>query len=173
MKMGIKRLYLLTALLLVMVVATTACHTTQTQARLPAPQANAPAMGPVLAELPRTIPEPVSPPASRVSQDPVADLIASAEKEYRGGEERFKAGDLEEAKRSFDRAADLLLQSPADIRSDERVEHELERVLEGVNRPELASLQSDNAGAKPKAERQSSGGSRAEGHAFRAAAHAH
>ncbi len=53
------------------------------------------------------------------------------EKEYQGGEENFKAGDLEAAKRSFDRAADLILQSPADVRSDERVEHELERVLEG------------------------------------------
>ena len=83
-------------------------------------------------------------PVVQAKQDPVTDLIADVEKEYQGGEENFKAGDLEAAKRSFDRAADLILQSPAEVRSDERVEHELERVLEGVNRPELAALQSDN-----------------------------
>ena len=152
--MGIKRLDLLTAVLLVMVLATTACHTKQTKARLPVPQANAPAMGPTLAELPKNIPEEpaVSTQATQAKQDPVADLIPSAEKEYAVGEQRFRAGDLEEANRCFDRAADLILQSPADIRSDERVEHELERILEGVNRPELASLESDTAAAKQKAE---------------------
>ncbi len=46
----------------------------------------------------------------------------------------------------------MLLQSPADVRSDERVQRELERVLEGVNRPELAALQSDNPAPQQKAE---------------------
>src|SRR5712692_5120896 len=132
----------------------TACHSDKRQASLPAPQANAPALAPVLAAIPQAIPEaqPVQPQGDQVKTDPVADLIASAEKDYRVGEEKFKAGDLEAAKRSFDRAVDQLLQSPPEIRGDERVQHELERVLEGVNRPELAALQSDNPAAKQKAE---------------------
>ena len=48
--------------------------------------------------------------------DPVADLVANADKEYQAGEDKFKAGDLEAAKRNFDHAVDMLLQSPAEIR---------------------------------------------------------
>ena len=47
---------------------------------------------------------------------------------------------------------DMLLQSPPEVRSDERVQHELERVLESVNRPALAALQSDNPAPQQKAE---------------------
>jgi membrane-bound lytic murein transglycosylase D len=153
--MGIKKLNLLIALVAALTLATTACHTKQPQAKLPAPQANAPQIAPVLAALPQTISDPSvehAQPAPQSTRDAVADLIAQVEREYQRGEERFKAGDLEASKQSLDKAADLLLQSPADIRSDDRVQHELERVLESVNRPELAALQVDAAGAKQKAE---------------------
>ena len=46
----------------------------------------------------------------------------------------------------------MLSQSPAEIRSDDRIEHELDRVLDSVNRPELAALQSDIPDPKQKAE---------------------
>ena len=84
--------------------------------------------------------------------DPVTELIAKAENECQAGEEKFKAGDPEAAKRSFDHAMDMLLQSPPEVRSDERVQHELERVLESVNRPDMAALQSDNPPPQQKAE---------------------
>jgi hypothetical protein len=132
------------ALLLAITLAGTACHSDKPQARLPAPQANAPALVPVLAALPQTITdEPVSTQETSASRNPVGDLIANAEKEYQAAEEKFKAGELEAAKRGFDRAVDQLLQSPPEIRADERVQRELERVLESVNRPELAALQTD------------------------------
>jgi membrane-bound lytic murein transglycosylase D len=153
--MGIKKLNLRIALVAALALATTACHTKQPQAKLPAPQANAPQIAPVLAALPQTISDPSiehAQPPPQSTRDAVADLIAQVEREYQRGEERFKAGDLEASKQSLDKAADLLLQSPADIRSDDRVQHELERVLESVNRPELAALQVDAAGAKQKAE---------------------
>ena len=153
--MGIKKFTLLIALLAVVVLATTGCHTTQRQASLPVPQANAPVLAPVLAALPQVIaeadPEDIQA-AARPRRDAVADLIVHVEREYQTGEEKFKAGDLEAAKLSFDKAVDLLLQSPPEIRSDERVQRELERVLESVNRPELAALQVDNPAAKQKAE---------------------
>jgi membrane-bound lytic murein transglycosylase D len=153
--MGIKKLNLLTALVTALALATTSCHTTTPQqAKLPAPQANAPAIAPVLAALPQTIDLAVADtqPGPQAGRDAVADLIIQVEREYQKGEERFKAADLEESKQSFDKAADLLLQSPPEIRSDERLQHELERVLESVNRPELAALQVDSAEAKQKAE---------------------
>jgi membrane-bound lytic murein transglycosylase D len=160
--MGMKKLKLSTAPLLALLLVGTACHTDQHQAKLPAPQANAPAMTAAAPAVPAPAPQKASDvkpavpePAQTASQpmpDPVADVIANAEKEYQAGEDKFKAGDLEAAKRSFDHAADLLLQSPAEVRSDERVQRELERVLEGVNRPEMAALQSDNPAPKQKAE---------------------
>jgi membrane-bound lytic murein transglycosylase D len=160
--MGMKKLKLLTVPLLALLLAGTACHSDQRQGKLPAPQANAPALtravpaAPAPASHEVSDPKPVPPEPTQTAPqpkaDPVADLIANAEKEYQAGEGKFRAGDLEAAKRSFDHAVDLLLQSPAEIRSDERVQHELERVLEDVNRPEMAALQSDNPAPQQKAE---------------------
>jgi membrane-bound lytic murein transglycosylase D len=162
--MGIRKLKLFAAPAFALVLAGTACHTDKNQAKLPAPQANAPAMAKTAAASPA--PAPVTPPASNSTSiapaethavpqpkpDPVVDVIAKAEAEYQAGEEKFKAGDLQASKRSFDHAMDILLQSPAEVRSDERVQHELERVLECVNRPALAALQSDNPAPQQKAE---------------------
>ncbi|HMH07057.1 MAG TPA: transglycosylase SLT domain-containing protein [Terriglobales bacterium] len=156
--MGIRKPNLPVALLSVLLLAGTACHSDKRQAKLPAPQANAPALAPLAAPLPQTIvdvkpdPDQQSQSAPQPKPDPVADLIASAEKDYQSAAEKFRAGDLEAAKRGFDRVVDQLLQSPPEVRADERVQHELERVLEGVNRPELAALQSDNPAAQQKAE---------------------
>src|SRR6266478_2220330 len=154
--MGMRKPTLSSALLSALILASagTACHSDKRQASLPAPQANAPTLAPVLAALPQAIPEaqPVQPQGDQVKTDPVADLIASAEKDYRAGEEKFKAGDLEAAKRSFDRAVDEVVQSKNQIRGKERMKQGLERDLEGENRPELAALKSDNPAAKQKAE---------------------
>src|SRR6266481_5490503 len=160
--MGIKKLTLLIVPLTALLLAGTACHTEQRQAKLPAPQANAPAKTAAVPTAPASVPQKESVPkpapaetvqtAPQVKPDAAADLIASTDKQYHARQDKFKAGDLEAAKRNFDRAGELLLQSPAEVRSDERVQHELERGLEGVNRPEMAALQSDNPAAQQKAE---------------------
>src|SRR5690349_6847009 len=109
--MGMKKLKLLTAPLAALLLAGTACHTEQRQGKLPAPQGNAPAIrasapaAPVSApqtasDSKPTLPEPVQI-TPQPKPDPVADLIANAEKEYQAGEDRFKTGDLEAAKRNF------------------------------------------------------------------------
>ena len=73
-----------TVLLLALTLTGMACHgdKDKRQARLPAPQANAPALGPVLAALPQTITDaqPAPPQSVQNNPDPVADLIANAEK---------------------------------------------------------------------------------------------
>src|SRR6266478_8513943 len=85
--MGMTKPTLSSALLSALILASagTACHSDKRQASLPAPQANAPTLAPVLAALPQAIPEaqPVQPQGDQVKTDPVADLIASAEKDYR------------------------------------------------------------------------------------------
>ena len=65
--------------------------------------------------------------------DPVADLVARAEKEYQAGLESYRAGQSEEAKHHFDKALNALLDSSFDVRSDQRLEAEFERIVTGVN----------------------------------------
>jgi membrane-bound lytic murein transglycosylase D len=67
------------------------------------------------------------------SSDAVADLIARAEKEYRLGMANQQAGKTEEAKQNFDNALNALLSSNLDVRSDERLQQEFDRIVAGVN----------------------------------------
>jgi len=76
---------------------------------------------------------PESAPASAERSDPVADLIARAEKEYQAGLANHQAGKTDEAKQNFDNALNALLSSNLDIRSDERLQTEFDRVVAGVN----------------------------------------
>ena len=74
--------------------------------------------------------EPVAPPTK---PDPVGDLIAKAEGEYQQGISNYHAGKTEEAKHNFDNALNSLLSSNFDIRSDERLQKEFDRIVQGVN----------------------------------------
>src|ERR1700687_5874196 len=72
-------------------------------------------------------------PAAAPSHDRVADLIARAEKKYQLGLANHKAGKMDEARQNFDDALDALLSSHLDIRSDERLQEEFDRIVQGVN----------------------------------------
>jgi membrane-bound lytic murein transglycosylase D len=87
-----------------------------------------------------------------LSPDPVADLIAQVEKEYQVGQDNYRAGHLEAAKQNFDTAFNLLLGSNLDLHSDERLEHEFDHILEGVNGFELQALQEGDGFTEQKSE---------------------
>jgi membrane-bound lytic murein transglycosylase D len=70
----------------------------------------------------------------------VGDLVAKVEKDYLAGLSAYQAGQTETAKQDFDNAFNALLESNLDIRSDERLEKEFDRVVEGVNRLDLGAL---------------------------------
>ena len=98
-------------------------------------------------------PKPQVPPALEV--DPVADLIARVEKEYQSGQDNYRAGHLEAAKQNFDSAFNQLLGSGFDLRSDQsddRLQRELDRILDGINSLELAALQQGDGFAEQKSE---------------------
>ncbi len=80
------------------------------------------------------------PPSPTPTADPVGDLIAGVEKDYQSGLDAYKAGQTDAAKQDFDKAINALLESNLDIRSDDRLEQEFDRIVEGVNRLDLASL---------------------------------
>lgn len=116
------------------------CESTQQKRVVPAPPAQAQA--PALAA-------PASEPAhasqsqrkSAVTQpDAVDAAIAAVEREYQAGQANYKAGHLEAAKNNFDRAFDLLLQSPGDVRQDDRLQREFDKIVEEVNQLELQAL---------------------------------
>ena len=84
--------------------------------------------------------------------DPVAEVIATVEKEYQAGLDQYNAGDKDAAKVHFDRAFNLLLESSTEIRSDSRFQPEFDKVLNNVNDLELATVQQSDAAPQQQAE---------------------
>lgn len=162
-KMRITKLSFLIAPLTASLLASIACQTAKRPATfLPPAQTQAPALKPATAvpkpTAPANVQQAAPPPAPVTAQkpqpkaDPVADVIAQAEKEYQTGRDNYKARHLEAAKQNFDRAFNLLLGSTLDIYSDERVQQELDRILEGVNSEDMQALQEGDGVTEQKAE---------------------
>jgi membrane-bound lytic murein transglycosylase D len=87
---------------------------------------------------------PTQTPSPTPDSDPVGDLIARVEKDFQAGLDAYKAGQTDAARQDFDRAFNALLESNLDVRSDERLEKEFNRVVEGVNHLDLGGLASDS-----------------------------
>ncbi|SRR6266567_2459340 len=152
--MRFANLYVRSAVLASLILAACACQTAQKPVSLLPPTA------PALKPTPAAAPTPISPsttpavhaqdvPAAKPAvpedapfapadtsspaSDPVGDLIARAEKEYQTGLANHQAGKTDEAKQNFDNALNALLSSNLDIRSDEHLQKEFDRVVAGVN----------------------------------------
>ncbi len=100
------------------------------------PQAQAPAEA-----------KPASPSPAPTS-DPVAELITKVENNYQAGLQAYQGGQTEIAKEDFDNAFNVLLESNLDIRSDDRLGKEFDRIVDGVNHLDLGSLASDSEAQK-------------------------
>jgi len=157
---------LATAALAAILAATVACQSAQKSSFLPPSQAEAPAL---LARNSATSTPPdqhqqkssttaAAEPQSKkdvpqeLQVDPVAELISRVEKEFQAGQDNYHAGHLEAAKQSFDSAFNQLLGSGFDLRSDDRLENELDRILDGINGLEIAALQQGDGFAEQKSE---------------------
>jgi len=155
--MQIRKLYLLIAAVVALVLGSIACQTAQRPATLlPTGKSTAPALSASPAPAPQPNTEaksvPAAPTQTEIKADAVAELIAQVEREYRKGQDEYKAGHLEAAKESFDRAFNLLLGSSLDVRTDERLQQEFDRVLDGVNDLELQALQQGDGFTEQKSE---------------------
>jgi len=125
---------------------------------MPPAEAQAPAL--IAASSPPEPPKPAANPQSKpqvpqaLQVDPIGDLIARVEKEYQLGQDNYRDGHLEAAKQNFDSAFNQLLGSGFDLRStsDDRLERELDRILDGINGLELAALQQGDGFAEQKSE---------------------
>src|SRR6202163_1213159 len=153
---------ILSALLAAPLAATLACQSAQKSSSfMPPAQAQAPALiassSPPDPHQPKTAGSAAAPQskpqvAQALEVDPVADLIARVEKEYQSGQDNYRAGHLEAAKQNFDSAFNQLLGSGFDLHSDDRLEPELDRILDGINGLELAALQQGDGFAEQKSE---------------------
>jgi len=161
MDMKIKRSYLRIATSMALLLAGLGCQTAKKPvSALPAFQASPP---PIQASAPaRTSPapttaKPTAPVRSVIQQaepkpDPVVEVIGKAETEYQAGLDQYNAGQKNQAKVHFDRAFNLLMASPSDVRSDLRFQHEFDRVLESINKLESAAVQQSETAPEQKSE---------------------
>ncbi|MGH9499271.1 MAG: LysM peptidoglycan-binding domain-containing protein [Terriglobales bacterium] len=133
-----------------------ACQTSpRPVALLPQKQAGAPGLVAASAppqSTPVAKPAPAPPAAPEAKPDAAADLIVQVEKEYQAGQTNYQAGHLDAAKENFDRAFNLLLESPLDIGADDRLQKEFDRLLDGVHGFEMQALQQGDGFTEQKSE---------------------
>src|SRR5215470_4950817 len=87
-----------------------------------------------------TSPSPASASSQSSPQDAKARLIAKVEEKFASGEQNFKAGHLEAARRDFDAAVDLMLQSGYDVERDSELHELFRKVVDTVYTYELQAF---------------------------------
>ncbi len=137
--MGLLKSYLLIPVLGAAVLLTS-CETTEKKRTVTAPPARAQA--PTLTADKITSKPPIPEVKEKIVPrvDPVEALIARVEREYQAGQANYNAGHLEAAKQSFDNAFNILLQGPPEVASDDRLQHEFDKIVEGTHNLELIAL---------------------------------
>lgn len=113
----------------------------------PKPQAPA-------APAPRT-PRPVveaPKPAPAPAVDAVAALIQTSQKHFDNGERELRMGHLERARAEFDRAIDVLLESPHGARTDARMREHFDRLVDRINAYEVTALGQGDGFSETKSE---------------------
>ena len=85
---------------------------------------------------PESSPAPLPQPA----RDPIQDLIALSEQHFQTGERELREGHLGAARDSFDRAVDVILESPGGARSNPQLSAHFDRLIERISGHELTAL---------------------------------
>src|SRR5271169_4203364 len=139
--------------LLCAVLFSAGCETSQpknTTAKVPS-QATAPTVTPnANSAAAQPTGEPAAPP--KTQPDAVDALIAQTEKLYAAGQANYRAGHLDAAKQNFDQAFNVLLSSNIEVRDNERLEHEFDRIVDGVHELELVALQQGDGFTEQRSE---------------------
>jgi peptidoglycan lytic transglycosylase D len=103
-----------------------------------------------------TVPEQVKPSATPVAvqppPDPIASLIASSQTHFETGERELNVGHLESARAEFDRAIDMLLESPYGARTDARLREHFDRLVDRINAYEVTALRQGDGFVEKKEE---------------------
>ncbi len=84
--------------------------------------------------------------------DAVALTIADAEKAYQTGLADYQAGHLDAAKQDFNHAVDVLMQGPVDIKADDRLQQEFDKITEEINKLEMVAFKEGDGFTEQKPE---------------------
>jgi membrane-bound lytic murein transglycosylase D len=84
--------------------------------------------------------------------DPVPSIIAEAEKAYAAGQDDYKAGHLDAAKQDFNHAVDILMQGPVEIKADDRLQQEFDKITEEINKLEMVAFKEGDGFAEQQPE---------------------
>ncbi len=106
--------------------------------------------GPVPKPAPPAVPAPSAPaqkaeaekplPPPKAAPDPIDALIAESQARFDAGRRELAVGHLESARREFDAAIDVLVQSPYGARYDARLREQFERLIDRISAHEMAAL---------------------------------
>jgi membrane-bound lytic murein transglycosylase D len=94
---------------------------------------------PTTVQAPQQVVAPQPAPAPAAS-DPVQELIALSEQHFQAGERELSEGHLDAATAAFDRAVDVLLESPGGARSNQQLSAHYDRLIERISGHELMAL---------------------------------
>jgi membrane-bound lytic murein transglycosylase D len=72
--------------------------------------------------------------------DPITVLIESSQQHFLAGERELRLGHLERARTEFDRAVEILLESPYGARTDARLREHFDRLVDRINAHEVTAL---------------------------------
>jgi membrane-bound lytic murein transglycosylase D len=109
-----------------------------------APKAQTPALPPPIEAAP---PQP-----STAPPDPVSDLITASQNHFEAGERELKMGHLDRARMEFDRAVNVLLESPYGARTEPRLREHFDRLIDRINAYEVTALAQGDGFAETRSE---------------------
>jgi len=102
-----------------------------------------------------TSPAPVlvaGPTSTQLVSDPVADLITLSNSHFDAGQAELRLGHLDSARTEFNKALDVLLESPFGARSEPRLREHFDQMVERISATELTSLAQGDGFAEKKYE---------------------
>ena len=153
--MKFRKSHLLLPVAASLVLAVVSCETAEKKKSTvnPPAQAVAPTQGPAKPSPPAKIQEPSKNSKTSSGKPHAAEmLIGQVEQEIQAGQANYAAGHLDAARANFDKAVDLLLEAPLDIRSNERLQAEFDKIIDGVHTLEMAALKEGDGFTEQKSE---------------------
>lgn len=124
-----------------LILLTSACETADQRHAGAAPPVHA--LAPAATE---QAPAPATAPAPPVpKEDPVGEIVANAEREYQAGVAISEAGSPEAAKQNLDNAVNILQQAPPELKSDPRLQAQLNKIKQTESSLELDAAQAEDA----------------------------
>ncbi|HEX5108004.1 MAG TPA: LysM peptidoglycan-binding domain-containing protein [Vicinamibacterales bacterium] len=115
------------------------------------PAVAAPTVAPVVVPPPQPAPYKIEQQGFPI-KDPALDLIAQSNQLFEAGQRQLEQGHLQAARDQFNRALDVLFESPGGARTNPQIREHFDRMVERISAAELTSLAQGDGFAEGRAE---------------------